>query len=259
MVGPPNMIFKFDYCRGMRKVSLRGLQSLVDNGRSAGCCRCACRLPSPRNIPARSRTPIKIPRRCAPSRVLEWTGDEQHPKTSRLVPICIYDGQELRMRASTSPSPIRWLSKARSSTSFLQDGKPVGFFDIESAGASRAPGSATASGKPLPKPKPAPVQAGQDRRRRCPKRRRPSCTASILQWDCRLGSGSGGSGSNAPPPDPDRPTLHKGPDASSDGTRAIQRHIPARTPVHRLPIPIVRHCTAAPTTSSSSSASSSGS
>ena len=49
--------------------------------------------------------------------VLEWTGEEGHPKASRLVPVSVYDGQDLQDAGSTCRSPRRSPCRAKSSTS----------------------------------------------------------------------------------------------------------------------------------------------
>lgn len=142
--------------------------------------------------------------------VLEWTGDEQHPKTSRLIPICIFDGQELQDAGvyMSQPEPLALESEVE--YQLLEDGKPVGFFDISSAAEQQGSWIGLGKWKALPRPRPAPVKLAKidedDSQSDGPVLHRKHSSA---------GSSSSGSGSNEPPPDPDRPTLHKGPDASS--------------------------------------------
>ena len=65
--------------------------------------------------------------------VLEWTGDEAKPKNSRLVPICIYDGQELQDADVYLARPFPLALSSDVEYLLLQDGKPLGLFDIETA------------------------------------------------------------------------------------------------------------------------------
>ena len=150
--------------------------------------------------------------------VLEWTGDEDHPKTSRLVPICVYDGQELEDASvyMSQPEPLALESDVE--YQLMQDGKPVGLFVVSSAGQQQGSWIGFGKWRPLARPKPAPAQvakidADDDAQSDEPVLHRGGDAA-------REGSGgkSSGSGANAPAPDPDRPTLHKGGDTSDSGS-----------------------------------------
>ncbi|MGD1064343.1 MAG: hypothetical protein ABR860_13875 [Terracidiphilus sp.] len=165
--------------------------------------------------------------------VLEWTGDEAHPKTSRLVPICIYDGHDLQDADIylARPAPIALTSDVE--YQLLQDGKPLGLFDIETA--AREQGSWVGYGKHLPMPvaKSAPRQVAKIDQEDDSQSDTPVLHRKHHAGDAGSGSSGGssssssnGSGSdsgpdpNAPPPDPDRPTLHKGGDASASSSGA---------------------------------------
>ncbi len=146
--------------------------------------------------------------------VLEWTGDQEHPKASRLVPVCIFDGQDLVDAGVylARPEPIALESEVE--YQLLDDGKPVGFFDIDSAGQQQGAWVGFGKLKPLPASKPAPAQMAKvdsedDAQSDVPILHRKH------QSDDSGGSSSSGSGSNAPASDPDRPTLHKSGDAST--------------------------------------------
>jgi hypothetical protein len=162
--------------------------------------------------------------------VLEWTGDEAHPKTSRLVPICVYDGHELQDADIYLARPFPLALTSDVEYQLLQDGRPLGLFDIETA--AREQGSWVGYGKrlPLPLPKLAPRQVAKideydDAQSDTPvlHRKHPAGNAGSGSGG-GSGSTSNGSGSdsgpdpNAPAPDPDRPTLHKGGDASASNS-----------------------------------------
>ncbi len=189
--------------------------------------------------------------------VLEWTGgDADHPKASRIVPVCIYDGQQLQDAGIYLARPAPLALQSEVEYQLQRDGKPVGLFDIESA--TREQGAWVGLGKlkPLPRPKPARAQVAKidedDSQSDVP----------ILHRKHHAGdSGSGGSstgsdsGSQAPAADPDRPTLHRSPDASTgsstgsssgsasgnsgdtgtSGTTSAQSSDPDRPTLHRSP------------------------
>jgi hypothetical protein len=151
--------------------------------------------------------------------VLEWTGDLDHPKASRLVPICIYDGQDLEDAGVYMAQPAPLALESQVEYQLLQDGKPVGLFDIDRAGRQLDSWFGFGKWKPLPAPKPAPAQVAkideEDAQSDVPilHRKHPSGD----QGGSNSGSASGAD-SNSPPPDPDRPTLHKGGDASTSSS-----------------------------------------
>jgi hypothetical protein len=175
--------------------------------------------------------------------VLEWTGDADHPKTSRLVPVCIYDGQALQDAGLYLARPEPLALEGEVEYQLQLDGKPVGVFQIENSG--REQGSWVGYGKlrPLPKPKPPPAQVAKidedDSQSDTPILHRKHPTGNSGS-----GSGSGsdsGSGSNGSPPDPDRPTLHKGGDSSGDSSgdsgsnTSSQPSDPDRPTLHKSP------------------------
>jgi hypothetical protein len=154
--------------------------------------------------------------------VLEWTGDADHPKASRIVPVCIYDGHDLEDAGIYLARPAPLALESEVEYQLQQDGKPVGLFDIDNAAREQGAWVGYGKLKPLPKPKPAPVQVAKidedDSQSDVP----------ILHRKHHPGDsgGSGGSstgsdsGQQAPAADPDRPTLHKGGDASSGSSTA---------------------------------------
>jgi hypothetical protein len=152
--------------------------------------------------------------------VLEWTGDAEHPKASRLVPVSVFDGQNLEDAGvyMSRPEPLALQSEVE--YQLMRDGKPVGLFDVANSGQQQGSWYGFGKWKPLPLPKPANVQIAKidedDAQSDTPVLHRKHGSG-----DSGGGSSSGsgsGSGANGPPPDPDRPTLHKGGDASSSGS-----------------------------------------
>ncbi len=155
--------------------------------------------------------------------VFEWTGDEAKPKTGRLVPVCIYDGQQLQDADIYLARPFPLALSSDVEYQLLRDGSQLGLFDIETA--AREQGSWVGYGKRLQNPvaKSAPKQVAKIDQDDDSQSDTPILHRKHHAGDASSGSGnsSGGSSSssgpdpNAPAPDPDRPTLHKGGDASA--------------------------------------------
>ena len=134
--------------------------------------------------------------------VLEWTGDLSKPKTSRLVPITVFDGEQLQDAGvyMARPAPLAVMGGVE--YILQKGGSKLGLFDVMNAGQEQGSWVGFGTWKPMPKPKPvaAPQKIDEDVSDRPVLHRK---------------HGSGGSDSKAsggaqgPPPDPDRPTLHK--------------------------------------------------
>jgi hypothetical protein len=155
--------------------------------------------------------------------VLEWTGDPGKPKTSRLVPITVYNGEALQDAGVYLARPQPMALDSEVEYVLLKDGKPFGLYDITKAGQEQGSWVGFGSWKPMPvaKPKtPKPIlddgfDANDDK--------------PVLHR--RNGSDSQ-SKAPAAPPDPDRPTLHKEPgDSSSTSSEPAQD--PDRPTLHK--------------------------
>ena len=141
--------------------------------------------------------------------VLEWTGDEGKPKTSRLVPITVYDGQALQDGNVylARPQPLALASDVR--YELEKNGQPIGLYDIQRAGQEQGMWVGYGAWKPMPSAKPAApkpiVDDGFDSNDDKPVLHRKHGETSA-----KPGSDSGSdAGSAGPAPDPDRPTLQK--------------------------------------------------
>jgi hypothetical protein len=164
--------------------------------------------------------------------VLEWTGDETHPKTSRLIPVCVYDGQDLQDAGIylARPAPLALMSEVE--YELKNNGKTVGLFDVSSAGQQYGSWIGFGVWKPLPKPKPAMQAAaptGKDIWGNNDDGDRPVLHRKQHDDDSTKSGSDGKNGdsdrptlhkknsddpgsdasTNSPAPDPDRPTLHK--------------------------------------------------
>ena len=146
--------------------------------------------------------------------VLEWTGQEGKPNSSRLVPVTVFDGQALQDGGLylARPQPLAVTSEVE--YQLEKNGKPLGLFDIRNAGQEQGSWVAYGTWKPMPSavpkaPKPTLDEGFDDNSDRPTLHRKKSSS-----------SGSGGATDSGTPPapsDPDRPTLHKSPSTSDDG------------------------------------------
>lgn len=154
--------------------------------------------------------------------VFEWTGDQAHPKASRLVPVCVFDGQQLQDGGIYLARPQPLAVDPETEYQLKQNGKTIGLFDIQNDGQEQGSWVGYGTWKPLPSahPKPAAELArndwgeGDDADSDRPilhRKHHPDDQPSS-------GSGSSPSAGNAPAPDPDRPTLHRS--DSSENTNA---------------------------------------
>ncbi len=82
--------------------------------------------------------------------VLEWTGDEGKPKTSRIVPITVYDGQALQDGGVylARPQPLALAGEVE--YELEKNGAPSASTTSGPPARNKAPGSATACGSPCP-------------------------------------------------------------------------------------------------------------
>jgi hypothetical protein len=143
--------------------------------------------------------------------VLEWIGDQEHPTRSRIIPISVFDGQQLQDAGIYLAQPQPLALDGEVEYQLKQDGKNTGLFVVY--GAAEENGSWVGYGKlqPLPKPKPPKPLNAQDFKLDDTEGDQP-----VLHRKHEAGdSGSGTSGNPAESPDPDRPTLHKAPDSGS--------------------------------------------
>ncbi|MGA8731431.1 MAG: hypothetical protein WB608_21920 [Terracidiphilus sp.] len=150
--------------------------------------------------------------------VLEWTGESGKPKLSRLVPVTVFDGQELQDGSVYLARPQPMAVEGGVEYVLQQDGKRIGLFDINNSGQEQGSWVGLGSWRPMPQPKikaaPALAQTdvedeGSDH---------PVLHRKHPSGDSKSGSSGSGSGAGTAPADPDRPTLHKKSSADDAGT-----------------------------------------
>lgn len=167
--------------------------------------------------------------------VLEWTGDISHPKASRLVPITVFDGQQLQDGSIYLARPEPLALGGEVEYELQTDGKTVGFYDIHSAAQQQGYWIGFGNWKPLPAG-PTPAELARQRQMAKVDVNDADNDQPILHRKHHDGDAdsSGNSRSQAPAPDPDRPTLHKdsnaGTNTSSNRPAAPPTHAPTDAP-----------------------------
>jgi hypothetical protein len=152
--------------------------------------------------------------------VLEWTGDLAHPKASRLVPITVFDGQQLQDGSIYLAHPQPLALDGEVEYELQNDGKTIGFYDIHSAAEQQGYWIGFGNWKALPAG-PTPAELARQRQMMAKvdaddeNSDQPVLHRKHHADDADSGSAGSGNGSQAPAADPDRPTLHKAGDAGS--------------------------------------------
>jgi hypothetical protein len=182
---------------------------------------CAAALPAAAQYPGQVSNSGNAPALRAVS-VFEWTGDEQHPNASRIIPITVFDGQQLQDGGIYLASPAPLSLQTEVEYQLKQDGKNVGLFVIQNAALEQGSWVGHGAFKDLPKPKPVapPMWKGDEDDVASDE---PVLHRKHHADDSAGSSGSGSSGQSGQagqgaPSDPDRPTLHRTGDASSSGS-----------------------------------------
>ena len=170
-------------------------------------------------LPAAAQYPGQITRKDKDAQqlravaVLEWTGEMTKPKTSRLVPVTVYDGDTLQDGGVYLARPEPLAVDGGTEYELQKNGRKIGLFELRSAGQEEGSWVGFGTWKPLPQPvsqkKLAELAQAQidDEYSDRPVLHRKS------HPDDKPAPGKSGSessaSSKAPAPDPDRPTLHQ--------------------------------------------------
>jgi len=150
--------------------------------------------------------------------VLEWTGDLSKPKTSRLVPITVYDGEQLQDGGEYLARPEPLAVAGGVEYILQQNGAKIGLFDIRSAGQQEGSWVGFGNWKPMPAAKPkipdSAMKIDEDANSDRPVLHRKRGSGG----ESSAGSSGSDSSTQAPAPDPDRPTLHKAPSSEDSSS-----------------------------------------
>ncbi len=152
--------------------------------------------------------------------VVEWTGDDlSKAKSSRLIPISVWDGKEFQDGGIFLARPQPMALDPGVEYELLQNGRKTGYFDIDGAGRQQSGWFGQGKWKPLPS---APSAAELVRQRAAVKidAEDEDSDEPILHRKHPAGESDTPTDSaqteKAPLPDGDRPTLHRGGDAAGE-------------------------------------------
>jgi hypothetical protein len=156
--------------------------------------------------------------------VLEWTGEPGKPTASRIVPVTIYDGEQLQDAGLYLARPYPLALSYAVEYELKDNGKTIGLFEVKNAGHVQGSWVGFGDWKPLPKPKTqaaAPAKIDEDWENDDKPVLHRKHTGDDTS-SSKPGSTTSGSTSASPPDtkgassqdDSGRPTLHKKTDDS---------------------------------------------
>ncbi len=155
--------------------------------------------------------------------VLEWTGPEENPKASRLVPVLVYANGEMQDGSIYLARPEPMAVAPEVEYELQENGKPVGLYDLQTSGQQLGSWVGFGAWKPIPNAprtpaKPTLPEWGMDNQegdRPILHRKKHADEASTVG-----ASTSTQSQAPAAPSDPDRPVLHKSKSADPSDSSA---------------------------------------
>jgi len=180
--------------------------------------------------------------------VLEWVGAPGKPSASRLVPVAVYDGQQLNDGTIYLPQPYPLAVSNGIEYELQTAGKPIGLFDLLGVGKEAGEWEGFGAWKPLTAPEAKKAEDafnssslnnggfGDDDDKPVLKRKHPKEADSDDSSSAKPAASSGSAGSSSS--DPDRPTLHRktggdsGSGASGSGSSSASTD-PERPTLHR--------------------------
>ncbi|MDE3199865.1 MAG: hypothetical protein KGN79_03000 [Acidobacteriota bacterium] len=176
-------------------------------GFGAGCCSALAQYPGQVKAQDKDQPILRA------ISVLEWTGEAGKPKTSRMIPVAVFDGQTLQDGGIYLARPAPLALESEVEYELRENGKNVGIYVIHGAGQQQGSWVGFGAWKPMPTPKP-PSVAKIDDSFSDKDDDRPTLHRKHQKGD----KGSSNDRSSAPPPDPDRPTLHRTETGSNSST-----------------------------------------
>ena len=160
--------------------------------------------------------------------VLEWTGKAGYPTASRLIPISVFDGQQLQDGDLYLARPQPLALDPDVEYELKRDGRTVGLYDIGSAELIHGAWVGYGVWKPLPKPK-APTELAKVHISDSFDENSGRPILHVSPNADKTSSPSKASGSDASAPDQDRPTLHRA-DSSTDSSNDSGKAGPENPP-----------------------------
>jgi hypothetical protein len=221
-IGRPRVAVRFDYSRGRRQMSLRRFVDLfIARALVLGLLVIAA-LPMHAQYPGQVSKDKKDSPTLRSIGVLEWTGPEENPKASRLVPVLVYDNGQMQDGSIYLARPEPMAVAPDVEYELQEDGKPVGLFDVQSTGQQLGSWVGFGAWKPIPNaprvvPKPTLPEWGMDNQEGDhPILHRKKHPDEASSGGASTTGQASGSDAPAAASDPDRPVLHKSKTADSD-------------------------------------------
>jgi hypothetical protein len=183
-------------------------------------------------FPARAQYPGQVSKdaKDAPTlrsiAVLEWTGPEEKPKASRLVPVLVYDNGQMQDGSIYLARPEPMAVAPEVEYELEENGKPVGLYDVQTSGQQLGSWVGFGKWKPMPAAprtpsKPTLPEWGMDNQEGDrPTLHRKKHPDEASSGGTSASGQSAGDQAPAAPSDPDRPVLHKSKSADSDDSSA---------------------------------------
>jgi hypothetical protein len=192
----------------------------------------AAALPALAQYPGQVRGKSKDNAQLRAIAVLEWIGEAGKPKACRIVPVTVYDGQQLQDAGVylARPQPLALAGEVE--YQLKDNGRTIGLFDVKNSGQIEGAWVGFGEWKDLPKPKteagpPPKVDAEDDSDDKPVLHRKKHADDSAKSGDSgdskapaqdKSGDKTSNTASSSPAPDPGHPTLHKKTDDSSNSS-----------------------------------------
>ncbi len=169
--------------------------------------------------------------------VYEWTGPMEKPTASRMVPVCVYDGDALQDGTVYLSRPEPLAVAPQVEYEIEASGHPVGLFAVQNA--ARIEGNWVGLGAPLPLPKPTHKRQQFQKIDDFGESDRPVLYRKHSQANTNGQSASGAS-QPAPADDADRPHLNRKSDAPATASGTQNAPADNDRPVLHKPKPAVQ-------------------
>jgi len=212
------MAVRLHYFRGMGQMSLHRKRFFANGRMALAAAGLLAGLPLAAQYSAKTAKSTPEAPEMRAIAVLEWNGDPDHPKASRLVPVTLLDGGVLQDGSIYLARPVPLALAGNVEYEIQRNGQPTGVFDVSSAGQEMGGWVGHGVAKPLPvtRPKaetktPRPIE-DENSDRPVLHRKHPADDSSNSQDSNGAGS-KPPAGSPVPQADsdadPDRPKLHR--------------------------------------------------
>jgi hypothetical protein len=110
-------------------------------------------IPAAAQYPGQVQTKSKDTPQLRAIAVLEWTGEAGKPKACRIVPVTVYDGEQLQDGGIYLARPEPLALSGEVEYQLKDNGRTIGLFDVKDSGQIEGAWAGFGEWKPMPKPK----------------------------------------------------------------------------------------------------------